>query len=59
MLKETSNIANEHKPGQDTSIIEYTMLASSPGDPISFDEAAYGPQKDIWMLAMLEELEHM
>jgi hypothetical protein len=38
--------------------IEYAMAALA-GDPETFEEAAYGPNKDVWIPAMHEELERM
>jgi hypothetical protein len=38
--------------------IEYAMMASSP-DPETFEEAAHGPNRDMWILVMQEELERM
>jgi hypothetical protein len=55
-LNETSAMANESTEDRD---IEYAMLAPSPDDPTTFKEVAHGPNKDVWMLAMLEELERM
>jgi hypothetical protein len=34
-------------------------MAALAGDPETFEEAAYGPNKDVWIPAMYEELERM
>ncbi|KAF8513257.1 hypothetical protein BU17DRAFT_95556 [Hysterangium stoloniferum] len=57
--KETGAIAKERLTADTNNNVKYAMLASSPNDPMNFEEAAYGPQKDIWIPAMLEELERM
>jgi hypothetical protein len=56
--KETGTFANEYE-NTEYENTEYAMLALSPNDPTTFEEAAYGPNKDVWVLAMLEELKRM
>jgi hypothetical protein len=53
-VNKTSVMVNESI--DDTGDIEYAILALSPDDSTMLKEDAHGPNKDVWIPAMLEPL---